>query len=201
MGNLRSGRLEPPQRGSVKLIAFTVTAIFLFSGAASEVDEDDSIASVAKSYFDKAVKSVTGRLGKGQDEDPSGTEAEGEAAPAEEAAKLAVLSEAVKRIFHKEDDYHFTQSHWGAKSQPYQIEGLEVYPLDDAPTPPLDSQEGIEQQLTYEFRAKAHRLFDSEIGWGRWREGIPPHLGPITLVRQNGAWKVSVSPEWAYAVK
>lgn len=158
--------------------------------------DDKSIASVAKSYLEKAIASAKGLVSNEEAEEPAG-----EPASTQDESEIAVLGEAVKRIFLKEGGYHFTQSRWGAKPQPYQIEGLEVYPLDAVPSNDLDTAEGIDRRISYEFRAKAHRVFDAEIGWGRWRPGTPPHLGNITLVRQNGQWKVSVTPEWAYTVK
>lgn len=175
-------------------------AILTFASGWSPLpaEEEKSIASVAKSYFEKAVEAaksiVTGEEAEEASTDP--------AVDPEQLALDAALTAAKSEIFLTDGIYDFTQSRWGAKPTPYQIEGLEMVLLTEtAPLTAGDEAAGIDQRLTYEFRAKTHRRFHEQTGWGRWMEGVPPHLDGITLVREKGVWKVASSPVWAYSLK
>jgi hypothetical protein len=161
--------------------------------------EDESLGAVAKSYFEKAIRSAKS-LVSGKE-----TEEEESAAAAAEESEEAVLEKAVKaataQIFHKEGTQYFTQSRWGAEPTPYEVTGLELVYLGDAAITAGDKAAGIDRRVTYEFRAAQHRRFHPQTGWGRWLKGVPPHLENIMLERENGVWKVASSPLWAYSVK
>jgi hypothetical protein len=166
-------------------------------GLFSPVRAEDSLATVAKSYFDKAIDAAKAMI--------SGEEAGDESAEIvvdpDEVAREAALTAGKAAIFLTEGNYDFTQSRWGAKPTPYQLEGLELVPLEESPLTAGDEAAGIDRRLTYEFRANTHRRFHEQTGWGRWTKGVPPHLDSITLVREKGVWKVASSPVWAYSLK
>ena len=164
--------------------------------AVEETVEDESFTSIAKSYFEKAVGAAKG-LFKDEEIEEEGTPA----VDPDEVALEAALAEAKGAILHSEGGSHFTQSRWGATPTPYQIEGLELTPLAEGTLNESDASVGIDRRLTYEFSAANWRKFHPQAGWGRWTKGVPPHLESLTLVRQNGLWKVSVSPLWAYSLK
>ncbi|MCB1205479.1 MAG: hypothetical protein KDN18_14555 [Verrucomicrobiae bacterium] len=165
---------------------------------ATSLRAEDSLASLTKSFFEKAVASakeiVTGE--KASESEEAGSEH----ADPDEAAREAVLAEARDAIFHEEGGFHFTQSRWGAKPTPYQVEGLEVAPLGEATLTAGDHAAGIDKRLPYAFQAVRHRRFHEQTGWGRWMEGAPPHLDNLILVREQGIWRVASSPLWAYSL-
>lgn len=163
----------------------------------SSLTAEDSLASLTKSFFEKAIASAKEMVTGEKAEDPADA-AEGE--NPEETAREKVVSETRDAIFHDEGGYHFTQARWGAKPTPYQIEGLEMVPLGEAPLTAGDEAAGIDQRLTYAFQATRHRRFHEQAGWGRWVDGSPPHLDNLVLVRENGHWKVVSSPTWAYSL-
>ena len=66
---------------------------------------------------------------------------------------------------------------------------------------PADRSRGIDRRISYEFRCRNHRTFKEPKGWGAWKPGAPPHLESLTLIREHGVWKVSVSPVWAYSLR
>ncbi len=159
--------------------------------------EDASFGELAKSYFEKAIASAKG-LVSGKE---SAGEAETPAVDSEEVALERAVKAATAEIFHKEGTQYFTQSRWGAEPTPYEVTGLELVYLGDATMTAGDKATGIDRRVTYEFRAAQHRRFHPQTGWGRWLKGPPPHLETIMLARENGVWKVTSSPLWAYSVK
>lgn len=174
------------------LIAIAVT---LTTGGT--LPAEDSLASLAKGYLQKAIASARGKLSG------EATEAESISEPVAETdgdLQDRALREAAQKIFHPEGGYHFTQSRWGASPTPYQIEGLEFIPLEEAPATVSDTRLGIDRRVTYQIRAKQFRRFHDQTGWGRWVPGLPPHLETFVLVRENGVWKVTAAPDWAYTV-
>lgn len=182
----------------LRALRWSVVALVLeISGVPSPLRAEDSLASVAKSYFDKAIDAAKAMI--------SGEEAEEGSVEIivdpDEVAREEALAAGKAAIFLTEGNYDFTQSRWGAKPTPYQLEGLELVPLDEAPLSAGDEAAGIDRRLTYEFRANTHRRFHEQTGWGRWTKGVPPHLDSITLVREKGVWKVASSPVWAYSLK
>lgn len=167
--------------------------------AVDEADaaEGESFGAMAKSIFEKAIATaksfVSGRESEKAEAAPDG---ESDAAALESALKAAMAE-----IFHKEGEQYFTQSRWGAEPAPYEVMGLELVYLGEAPATADDRATGIDRRVTYEFRASQHRRFHQQTGWGRWLQGAPPHLESIMLAKENGTWKVASSPLWAYSVK
>lgn len=186
----------PLARGPISRASLGALVLASFLSA-STLPAEDSLASLTKSFFEKAIASakeiVTGEKAEGPEE-----AAEGE--NPEETARENAVSKARDAIFLEEGGYHFTQSRWGAKPMPYQVEGLEMVPLGEATLTAGDEAAGIDQRLTYAFQATRHRRFHEQTGWGRWIEGAPPHLDHLVLVRENGLWKVVSSPTWAYSL-
>lgn len=156
--------------------------------------EDPSFLTIARSYFDRAVASISTRFGSEDDSHPK-------AGDADSIAKDAALDQVIRSIFLEEKGYHFTQSRWGAKPVPYQIDGFSVTEFPDGTLNTTDHKEGIDQRVTYELKVKAFRLYDEVAGWGKWNKGNPPHLDNVTLVRQDGVWKVAISPARSYSLK
>ncbi len=179
------------------MIAATAGACAL-ALAGTGLRADDSIATIAKGYLDKAISAARGAFTK---EEGEGASSDGAEVETEADAMDRVLQEASDAIFHSEGGYQFTQSRWGASPIPFQIEGLEYLPLDETPTNVADASKGIDRRITYKIQARQHRRFHPQTGWGRWIPGPPPHLEDFVLVRENGVWKVAVSPSWAYSLK
>lgn len=157
--------------------------------------EDSSFFSVAMSYVNRAVQSLSTRLG-GEEKANAPT-----ATDPEDIAKRAALDGLMQTMFLQEKGCHFTQSKWGAKSTPYQMEGIQMVKLDEGSVNDGDRSDGIDQRITFEIKVREYRQYDETDGWGSWVKGNPPHLDSVTLVRQSGVWKVSVSPLWAYSLK
>ena len=187
-------RSDSPATGVRAIWIWLALGLCLLAGPART---EESLASIAKSYFQKAIDAAKSAI--------SGEETEDEGAEIfedpDQIALEAALAAGKAEIFLTQGNYDFTQSRWGAKPTPYQLEGLELVPLDEAPLTAGDEAAGIDRRLTYEFRAKTHRRFHEQTGWGRWVPGLPPHLDNLTLVRENGVWKVASSPSWAYSLK
>ena len=170
-------------------------AVWMVSMATNLKAEDPSFVAVAKSYLSRAMKSISDRFG-----DEGGT-ADPKTKDPDQVARQAVLDTLLGSIFLEEKGYRFTQSRWGAKPIPYQIDGLEVTELATGTLNGADEAEGIDSRITYELKTTTFRLYDESKGWGEWIKGTPPHLTSVTLVRQNGIWKVSISPARAYSLK
>lgn len=156
--------------------------------------EDSGIVASVKSYLGQALKAASEYL----ESEPAPQAAK---ADPDEIARRAELDQVVRSIFLAEKGYHFTQSRWGAQPVPYQIEGLTTAELPGGALNAADYKAGIDRRITYEFEAKSFRTHTDLEGWGKWQKGKPPHLEGITLVRQNGMWKVAVSPSSAYALR
>lgn len=156
--------------------------------------EDPGIVASVKSYLGQALKAASAYL----ESEPAPEAAK---ADPDEIARRAELDQLVRSIFLAEKGYHFTQSRWGAQPVPYQIEGLTTVELPGGAPNSADYKAGIDRRVTYEFEAKSFRTYTDLEGWGKWQKGKPPHLEGVTLVRQNGMWKVSVSPSSAYALR
>lgn len=181
-----------------RALRWSVAAMVLgMGGIPSPLRAEDSLASVAKSYFEKAIDAAKAMV-SGEESEEGAVEI---IVDPDEVAREAALAAGKAAIFLTEGNYDFTQSRWGAKPTPYQLEGLELVALDEAPLSAGDEAAGIDRRLTYEFRANTHRRFHEQTGWGRWTKGVPPHLDGITLVREKGVWKVASSPVWAYSLK
>jgi len=174
------------------LLATVLFAGLLFSPVSLRA-EDPTFVALAKSYLDRALKSVSKYL----EESP----AEGKKSDPDEIARRTELDQVMRKIFLAEKGYHFTQSRWGAQPVPYQVDGLTTEELPGGSLNGGDHKSGIDRRVTYEFEAKAFRLYNDVEGWGKWQKGKPPQLEGITMVRQNGEWKVSVSPTSAYSIK
>ncbi|MEQ1842848.1 MAG: hypothetical protein ABL994_20810 [Verrucomicrobiales bacterium] len=157
--------------------------------------EDASFFSVAMSYIDRTMKSLSVKFS------PAENATSAPAVDSESLAKRAALDILMKKMFLREKGYHFTQSRWGATPIPYQIEEMQAVELDSISLNGADRASGIDQRVTFEIRVKQYRQFDQKSGWGEWIKGNPPHLDSFTLVHQSGAWKVSVSPAWAYSLR
>lgn len=166
-------------------------------GVPSSLRAEDSLASMAKTYFQKAVDAAKSAI-SGEAVVDESAEA---AVDADQIALEAALTVGKAEIFLTEGPYAFTQSRWGSKPTPYQLEELELVPLEETALTAGDEAAGIDRRVTYDFRAKNHRRFHEQTGWGRWVPGLPPHFEPITLVREKGIWKVASSPSWAYSLK
>jgi hypothetical protein len=194
--------MRPPfHPGLARPVARTGLAALLclmpLAGASVSGADGPSLTSIAKGYLGKAITSAKG-LGAGS------SEAKGKSASASDpdaAAREAVLAKARDSIFLEKDGYHFTQSKWGASPAPYQIDGLELVLLPEGSLGASDLAAGIDRRVGYEIRCRAHRVFKEPKGWGEWRKSSPPHLEGFTLVREQGVWKVSVSPSWAYSLR
>jgi hypothetical protein len=178
-------------------IPASLLAVALFLGVsftpATLRAEDPSFIALAKSYLDRALKSVSQYL-----EEPT---AQAPKSDPDEIARRAVLEQVLRKIFLIEKGYHFTQSRWGAQPVPYQIDGLTTVELPGSPLNSSDYSAGIDRRITYDIEVKAFRTFSEIGGWGKWQKGKPPHLEGITLVRQSGTWKVSVAPTSAYSIR
>lgn len=160
--------------------------------------EDSSFFSVAMSYIDKTVASLSTRL---SGEAKEKTEKTTVATDPEDIAIRAALDGLMRTMFLEEKGRHFTQSKWGAKSTPYQMAGIQTIKLDESSLNESDRAAGIEKRVTFEIKVREFRQYEEKVGWGSWTKGNPPHLDSVTLVRQSGSWKVSVSPLWAYSLK
>ena len=193
---------SPSARIAMEIVVILLSVSILSSPplraeeTAEEITEKESFASVARSFFDKAV-GATKSLFKEEEVEEDTTPA----VDPDELAREAALATAKEAIVLAEGGYHFTQSRWGAIPTPHQIDGLELIPLSEGTLNETDIAAGIDRRATYEFRATNWRKFHEQTGWGRWTKGVPPHLESITLVREKGAWKVAVSPLWAYSLK
>jgi hypothetical protein len=182
----------------LRALRWGVLALVLgMGGIFSPLLAEDSLASVARSYFDKAIDAAKAMI-SGEE---SGEESTEIIVDPDEVAREEALAVGKAAIFLTEGNYDFTQSRWGAKPTPYQLEGLKLVPLEESPLSAGDEAAGIDRRLTYEFLANTHRRFHEQTGWGRWTKGVPPHLDSITLVREKGVWKVASSPAWAYSLK
>jgi hypothetical protein len=193
IGSLSLHSTRPAARAASLTV---VCAIGLFSNVATARAEN-SFASIARSYFDKALDAAKAMVKSGESRGDNAAISD----DPEEAALESALAAGKSEIFLTKGGYEFTQSRWGAQPTPYQLEGLELVPLPESPVNGGDQSSGIDRRLTYEFRARNHRRFYDQTGWGRWTPGVPPHLDTITLVRENGIWKVASSPLWAYSLK
>lgn len=183
-----------PAPSPPRLLARWVLLLFLYFPGFLRA-EDSSFFSVAMSYIDRTVHSLSSRFG--------GVEKEETTAPTnpDDIARRAALDGLMRSIFLQEKGRHFTQSKWGAKSIPYQMEGIQTILLDEVPLNESDRAAGIEKRVTFEIKVREFRQYDERAGWGPWVKGNPPHLDSVTLIRQGGVWKVSVSPLWAYSLK
>lgn len=70
-----------------------------------------------------------------------------------------------------------------------------------APTNEADVKNGIDQRIRFEFVLDSYRRFEKNKGWEAWQFGNPPSLSEISLLRQNGEWKVASAPTSAYSLR
>lgn len=180
-------------RFSARLLVAGLALSFSLASDVARAEDPGIIASV-KSYLGQALRTASEYL----ESEPAPVAAK---VDPDEIARRAELDQVVRSIFLAEKGYHFTQSRWGAQPIPYQIEGLTTVELPGSSLNSTDYKVGIDRRVTYEFEAKSFRTYTDLEGWGKWQKGKPPHLDGVTLVRQNGMWKVSVSPSSAYALK
>ncbi len=157
--------------------------------------DDQSFASVAKSYLERAVGTAKNLFGGKKEASPPAN------VDPDEAAREKALADAKAAIFYEKDGSCFTQSRWGASPAPYQIGGLQFVAIPESIANAADGVSGIDRRITYQIRAARFRVYEASKGWGPWQNGAPPHLDSITLVRERGVWKVSVSPLWAYSLR
>lgn len=78
---------------------------------------------------------------------------------------------------------------------------MELSEIEGKRVTPADLKNGIEERSTFAFKAKAYRIFDEVKGWGPWEPGLPPNLDTVSLVKQEGTWKTSTSPEAVYSLR
>lgn len=115
-----------------------------------------------------------------------------------EAPYQEALDALMRNMFYEKDGFHFSQSKWGAQSQPYQFRGLELIGPKGMAVNQLDYAKGIDERLTFEIYVEAFRSYEKGAGWKEWEVTPPPNLGSITLVLHKGRWKVAASPLKSY---
>lgn len=175
--------------------AFAVGSLLLvFSPTSSFSAESEGIVALTRSYCEKIISSLRERFA------PEETTSI-PAPDSEKMAKQAVLDRYLKSIFLAEKGYYFTQSQWGAKPIPYQLDRLEVSENEGKDAVPENDSVGIEARATFAFKAKAYRIFDEVKGWGPWEPGLPPNLETVSLVKLNGDWQVFNSPRESYSLR
>lgn len=115
------------------------------------------------------------------------------------------MAEAIERVkaamFLTKEGFWFTQARWGESPVPYQMAGLKLVPLPEGEFSMADAAVSIDRRVVYEFRVAKYRVHREKSGWGKWVEGMPPGLDPVTLVRQRGEWKVESAPLKAYSLR
>ncbi len=171
-----------------------VASLLVLSPTSSLRAEGEGFVALTLSYCEKIISSLRERFV------PSGTTLSS-ASESEKMAKRAVLDRYLKSIFLEEKGYFFTQSQWGAKPIPYQLDRLEVSENEETSGTPEDARVGIEARVTFTFKAKAYRIFDAVKGWGKWEPGLPPNLENVSLVKQNGDWQVSLPSRESYSLR
>lgn len=118
-----------------------------------------------------------------------------------EFAYTHLRDETFQSMFMKKSGFHFTQSRWGAELVPYQFRGLELVGPKSVPVNDSDVKNGIDRRLRFEFVLDSYRRYDRQKGWQSWQFGNPPSLSEISLLRQNGEWKVASAPTSAYSIR
>lgn len=119
----------------------------------------------------------------------------------DEMKQFAVRDAYLKRIFLNKNGQWFTRYNRGIIQIPYQLSGFQLIGPDSATLSEEDVANGIEKRTDYLFLIHSFRTFSKSAGWSAWTPGNPPKLTGMTMVRQNGEWKVEDSDELMYSVK
>ncbi len=114
--------------------------------------------------------------------------------------QLSIRDACLEAMFFEQADAHFSQSRWGAIPMPYQFMGLEVTGPEPLPLSEADSGNGIDERVYYQIHVESYRSFEEGTGWSEWKFDQPPKLDGLTLIRQNGHWKVSTGANRAYSI-
>ena len=102
-------------------------------------------------------------------------------------------------MFVEKNGDHFSQSRWGATPVPYQFRGLELQGPDSANVDESDKSQGIDKRVTFTFEVASYRTFEDD-QWSEWNFSSPPRLDKLTMVRQDGLWKVTSGANSAYSI-
>lgn len=112
-----------------------------------------------------------------------------------------VRDQCFNSMFLKKSGYHFSQSRWGAEPVLYQFRGLELVGPKPVPVNDADAKNGIDRRIRFEFVLDSYRRFNKGKGWEAWQFQNPPSLSEISLLRQNGEWKVASAPTSSYSLR
>jgi len=115
--------------------------------------------------------------------------------------QAAATEDLLGKMFLDRDGSYFTQSQWGAKPVPYELRDFELVGPNPLALTEADRMNGTDQRVSYAFRVSAYRIYDTEKGWCDWILKNPPQLDGITMVRQEGMWKVVSDPSRLFALK
>ena len=112
---------------------------------------------------------------------------------------LEMKDACLKSMFVEKNGDHFSQSRWGATPVPYQFRGLELQGPDSANVDESDKSQGIDKRVTFTFELASYRTFEDD-QWSEWNFSSPPRLDKLTMVRQDGLWKVTSGANSAYSI-
>ncbi len=110
-----------------------------------------------------------------------------------------VRDACIKSMFFIQSGDHFSQSRWGAQPVPYQFKGLEIGKAETLPLSEIDAMNHIDERLFCPINVETYRFYTSD-GWSPWKFDPPPKLDGITLIHQEGIWKIGVGANRAYSV-
>jgi hypothetical protein len=166
---------------------------------------DESLIEATTEAITSTAENVSKQLGleeliaKLKESAPAATEPSASSSPDPEhaAATDALLG---KMFLHRGDSY-FTQSQWGAKPVPYELRDFELVGPKTLQLTEADRINGIDQRVSYGIKVRAYRVYDTGKGWSAWNLKNPPQLDGITLVRQEGLWKIVSDPSRLYALQ
>ncbi|MEM7700208.1 MAG: hypothetical protein AAF236_17580 [Verrucomicrobiota bacterium] len=183
--------------GSSPIVRFCLFAILGAGGVVGysyTVGQNSAIGITTMTVVDTIREEVTSRLGDlNLPSLPKSTE------PVAKDDQGLALDACMKSLFLNRGGYHFSVSKWGARPVPYQFEGLELIGPRSVSLNDADRRNGIDKRVDYAIHVDAYRQFSTDEGWGDWRFNQPPNLANISLMRQDGEWKVASSPKKSYS--
>lgn len=129
-----------------------------------------------------------------------GTESE-EADPTKDAIQQFALQDAfLRNAFVNKNGQWFTRYNRGVVKIPYQLSGFQLIGPDEADITEADAKNGIDRRADYLFLIHSFRTYSKGTGWSSWTPGNPPKLTGMSMVRQNGEWKIENTEDFLYSV-
>lgn len=120
---------------------------------------------------------------------------------ASDAGHLKALQGILDEVFLSKGESVFTQRIQAGTKTPYEIRGLEMGGPNGVFLTEADKLNGIDQRMSYHFKAKAWRSYHKVNGWSEWKPGLPLFMTGITLERVNRRWLVKASPKGHYSLR